>query len=123
ELALLAVPRQLSEKSNEALDPSWLKPAPPPIVPLFPYTTLFRSERSSALHRYRVDKTEDGLKLTLLNPDVLKPYPPERIGGAAENPRKDCLWAVLAGGALVLTLGAWLVWRSQRVNPQTETGA
>lgn len=119
ELGLVAVPRALAEKRKGRPDPTWLDSTEPGIVRIAGSIKTWRVEKYSAVHRYRLDKTEEGLKLTLTNPDVLLPYPPERIG--EDTPRTSFQWAewagFIAGGALVLALGAWLFWRFKRGTP------
>src|SRR5207248_5062945 len=61
ELALLAVPRELAEKSKEPLDPAWLKPAAPGVVRVEGTIHTYPVEKYSALHRYQVDRTAKGL--------------------------------------------------------------
>jgi hypothetical protein len=124
EISLLAVPRELAKRSKEPVDPAWLGPTPAKGVILVKGSIhTYPVEKHSALHRYQVDQTDKGLTLTLLNPDVLQPYPPERFGEPDQKTRKDYLSLIAAVGALVLAAAGWLVWRPKRQHSSAGTGA
>lgn len=117
-LTLLGVPRALAEQSKNAPDPAWLKDAVPGVVRVTGVIHHYPVERSSALHRYHLEKTDAGLELTLLNPDVLTPYPAENL--RPEKPAAtDYLWIVFAGVVVVLSAGVLAVWG---FNPRKSAG-
>src|SRR5262249_41091384 len=109
KLSLLGVPRALAEKSKNAPDPAWLTDPAPGVVRVSGIIHHYPVEKSSALHQYEPEKPDDGLKITLLNPDVLTPYPPEDWM-LAKKPPTPYLWLSLAGVVTVLIAGVVVLW-------------
>jgi len=108
DLSLLGVPRALAEKSKNSPDPAWLKEAVPGVVRVSGVIHNNPVQKHSAAHRYQLDKTADGLKVTLLNPDVLTPYPPEDLRPARDS-KTAYLWLGLGGAVAVLIAGGLVV--------------
>jgi hypothetical protein len=113
KLSLLGVPRTLAEKSKKSPDPAWLRAPPPGIVRVTGVIHHYPVERSSAVHQYELEKADDGLKLTLLNPEVLTPYPPEEVRPAKKS-ETAYLWLGFAGVVTVLIAGVVIVWILRR---------
>jgi hypothetical protein len=106
KLALLAVPRALVEQGH-APDPAWLAEGAAGILGVSGVIHHLPVEKSSMLHQYELGKTEDGLKITLLNPDVLTPYPPEPWMLEDQSPA-SFKWGGVAGAAAVVLIGICL---------------
>jgi hypothetical protein len=109
-LSLLGVPRGLVGESRASPDPSWLDGRAPGVVRVTGVIHHYPVQKSQALHQYKLEKVEDGLQVTLLNPDVLTPYPPEVIRPAKES-QAAYLWLGLVGAVAVLTavlVGLWV---------------
>jgi len=123
KLAMLGVARALAEKAKDAPDPAWLKPSTPGVVRVTGTIHTLPVQRHSAVHRYRLDKTDSGLQVSLLNPDVLTPYPAENLSGPEPKWSTSYLWVIVAGGALVLMVVFWSLWRLNRRNPPAGTSA
>lgn len=109
QLSLLAVPRGLVGEGRAAPDPAWLESHPPGVVRVTGLIHHYPVEKSRVLHRYKLEEGDDGLKVTLLNPDVLKPYPPEDLSPAKAS-QPAYLWLALAGAVAVLIAGVAVVW-------------
>ena len=118
KLSLLGVPRALAEKSKNGADPAWLKDAVPGVVCVSGVIHHYPVEKHSTLHPYELEKTDDGLKITLLNPDVLMPYPPEDWMLDRGSPI-SYLWLGLAGAVAVLIAGVVVVWILSRQSSQS----
>lgn len=111
-LSLLAVPRALAEERDNAPDPDWLHKSPPGVIRVSGVIHHRHVEKHSMRHQYELDKTDDGLKVTLLNPDVLTGYGPEPWM-LEKRSSKTYLWIALAGAA-VLIAGVVAVWSLKR---------
>jgi hypothetical protein len=112
ELAVLGVPRELAEKSEQLPDPAWLHDPAAGIVRVAGAIHTNPVEKHSALHQYELRVGAAGLEVILLNPDVLQPFAPE-IAEAAAPPIPWQLWGIAAGSMLFLA-GA-LAWYGFRV--------
>ena len=104
-LAVLAVPRALAEQTKGAPDPAWLELGAPGVVRV-PGVFSIPSVYRDVVLRYRLDKTDNGATLTLLNPEVLKsaqqyPLPP---GDATRDPWEQAAsktsWVLFSAGGL-----------------------
>jgi hypothetical protein len=118
-LSLLGVPRGLVGEGRVSPDPAWREGRAPLVVRVTGVIHHYPVEKSRALHQYKLEKADDGLKMTLLNPDVLTPYPPENLGSTKES-QPAYLWLGLAGAVLI---GAVLVvWILMRRGSQSSSG-
>jgi hypothetical protein len=113
KLSLLGVPRTLAEKSKNAPDPAWLTAGSPGVVRVKGVIHHYRIEKALATQWYQLDKTDDGLTVTLMNPDVLTSYGAENLHPESELGTRF-LWFGIAGGAVVLLLAGVLVWGIKR---------
>jgi hypothetical protein len=112
-LSLLGVPRGLVGEGRASPDPAWLEGGAPGVVRITGVIHHYPVEKSHAVHHYQLSKTDAGLELRLLNPEVLEPYSAERLA-PEEGPAQKYLWVALAGGAAVLITGALAVWALKR---------
>lgn len=112
-LALLGVPRELVVEDRASPDPAWLDGRAPGIVRVTGVIHHYAVEKSRAIHQYKLEKADDGLTMTLLNLDLLTPYPPEdwMREKTASTPY---LWIGLAGGVVVLSAGVVVFWILKR---------
>lgn len=112
-LSLLGVPRGLVGEGRASPDPAWLEGGTPGVVRVAGVIHHYPVEKSRALHQYKLEKVDDGLKVTLLNPDVLTPYPPEdwMLEKKSSTPY---LWIGLAAGVAVLIAGVVAFWSLKR---------
>jgi hypothetical protein len=117
KLGMLAVAKDVADKTPDG-DPSWF-PSPPagvyPVQGIIDFAVLHRSHGDPIL-RYRLEKSADEFRLTLLNPDRLAheldpdPAPVQsKPLGTADAPQ--IIWFALAAVALVLLVVAALWWR------------
>ena len=117
KLSLLGVPRALAEKSKNAPDPVWLADATPGVVRFTGVIHNYPVEKHSALHQYELEKTDGGLRITLLNPDVLTPYSSGN-GLSPKKPLMPYLWLGVAGAVTVLIAGVVVFWIVKRRGSQ-----
>ena len=117
KLSLLGVPRALANKSKNGPDLAWLTEAPPGVVRVTGVIHHYPVEKSATLHLYELEKTNEGLKIALLTPDVLTPYPPEEWM-LAKDSSKPYLWIALAGAVTVLLTGVVVLWILKRRGSQ-----
>jgi hypothetical protein len=111
KLSLLGVPRTLADKSKNSPDPAWLRAPPPGVVRVTGVIHHYPVEKHYALHQYELVRADDSLKLTLLNPDVLTPYPPEDWMLAKKAPKSPgYLWLGLGALVAVLIASVVVVW-------------
>lgn len=119
QLSLLAVPRGLVGEGRAAPDPAWLEGHPPGVIRVTGLIHHYPVEKSRVLHRYKLEMEDDGLKVTLLNPDVLNPYPPQDLS-TAEPSQPPYLWLGLAGAVLIG--GVTVVWILMRRGSKGRSG-
>ncbi len=127
--AFLAVPAELAAKAKGIPDPAWLAASAPGVVRV-PGTFLPPYVFGHVVLRYRLEKTDKGPKLTLLNPADLKEaqrypqYGPDQSaeGSGAQQTVNDSTAqkqpfllgvATGGGGVLVLVVGVWLLLHSR----------
>jgi len=106
----------MAEKAKDKPDPGWLQAGIPGLVRVSG-TIIVPYVYQDIILKYRIDKSANGLKLTLVNPDELKAARREPADFAGASDGTDnwqwYLWIALATAALLL-LGVALYWRQIR---------
>lgn len=114
--AVLAVPRALTAKQKTP-DSAWFESSTKGVIRI-PEAFYPPHVYRRAVLRYRLEKTDKGPKLTLVNPDELKAAQQQYAEVTKAEPGFQVqplfLWGLAAGGVLGLLVGVGLSWRLQR---------
>src|SRR5262245_44255776 len=106
QVAVLAVPRALTDK-KQTPDRAWLESSAPGVIRV-PGAFWAGHVYRTVVLRYQLEKTDNGPKLTLLNPDDLKAaqeYPAGPSASVRDSALSDLSLAQVAVGGLLLVGG------------------